>query len=189
MGRSMRDKSCIAVRLMLGAGLACAAQLACSQQAVEVFGLPLGGKIEPMKTCSSDYTKRKSVCWNSAVKPYKDGEMFGWASLPDSSVPVWATTQVQIRVSKGWVLESMQFLSDEGMWRNREKIVQSISARFGPPEQGSHSNTSWAIWQPQHNEISLGCMNGKCYLHLLSESAVKTREAIKAKANSRPATL
>lgn len=164
-------------------------------EVITILGLPLGGKLSSaIRNCPSDLTKQTQLCWLG--KPYRasDGSVLGGVSIRDKDLPAWASGHFpQAHLSKDGVLMSLDYLSNERMFRERSAIVESVRSRFGTPSVIEGHGAYSAKWESIPGRIEIGCIQGNCYLKIISTPMVEQLKAEKLKREnelkSRPSTL
>lgn len=166
-----------------------------SAEMVEIFSLPLGGKLATkMQKCSTHKKEAAKICWLGKPFDAGGGVLLASAAIRDDLLPKWATAEFpQVQINDGKFLHSIKYASSTSMYRDREEIVSSISRRFGQPSVINYQGTYSATWVKLPGRIELGCYRGSCYLDILSDVAERERVELKEKRDlerqRRPQTL
>lgn len=168
-----------------------------AESVVTVFGLPLGGKMPPLKICTIDEIsalKIKNHCWISKPFTAKDGSKLGTLNMADSdALPEWAAyASFSASLSPTGALER---LNVEAPGTNKKQaIASSISKRFGLPISTTlpRSDLAEARWISQGIEINQLCIRDQCQVSFSSSSSAKKMADAQAEENrinkARPAS-
>jgi hypothetical protein len=174
----------IAALLIIAAGqLVTTARPASAAESITVLGLPLGAKLQtPVRKCKDAPPKDSApLCWIYS-RPGGAGTTNGALHVPgEDARPKWAAfAAFEGSIAKDGTLQ--QFTVESSNNHPFEQIVDSISARFGPPKMSkpSASYRSYASWDRPEISISILCdLNSKCYTKFLSaEAATAERRRI-----------
>ena len=151
-------------------------QPAQAAEPVEVFGLPVGGKVPAWKVCPSNTDKAKSACWID--KPFvHEGVRLGSLHLPNpNSRPAWAAyVGFTATVSAQGVLQTLK--ASTVVSADRSEIANSIGARWGLPTTTTLYNPGIgsATWSKSDITIEMLCQE-KCYVEFQSAANRAERE-------------
>lgn len=172
-----------ALLIMTAGQLVTTAGPASAVEPVTVLGLPLGGKLQaPMRKCKDAPPKMDApLCWIYS-RIGSAGTVSGALHVPgEDARPKWAAyAAFEGNIAKDGTLQ--QFTVESSNNYPFEQIVDSISARFGPPKSSkpSASYRSYASWDRPEIGIRILCeLSGKCYTKFLSaEVAADERRRI-----------
>lgn len=133
--------------------------LAASPQPVVVLGLPLGGKMPgPFPVCKmSEIGKNHRFCWVGEPfrgKKYQSGSI-AWPG-GDQRVKWAEHASLSVMLTKSFVLESFTV---KAWYRDTDKIIETISARFGNPSYVSSPGLPFQgrNWQHRDAYVRLLC--------------------------------
>lgn len=160
---------CIFVGLL--AGVPC---LSLAEESVQVFGLPLGGKLKNPVICPFNTDKSKVLCWIGKPFVSNNGDRFGTVHLPNpDSRPLWAAyASFDVSVAKTGELKSIRAKTFKSS--DRTAIANSIASRFGLPDDTTlGQSVGHAIWSRSgvHIEVLCGSEQDICMATFRSPSA------------------
>ena len=141
---------------------------------VEVFGVPLGGKISySVKACKSSLPPTSTVCWVNKPTVGKRGERSGSVMLPDRKLPEWAVrASSSVTMMPNGTVDRID-LQDLALLDESE-IRTSIERRFGSPrELHRPPNGSITRWKTDDLYISMLCSKNGEYCNLNFVSATE----------------
>ena len=165
---------------------------------VQVFNLPLGGKLKPSpKDCTVENittNNNKALCWISKPFTAKDGSKLGSVLLPSpDSLPEWAAyAGFRASVSRDGRLTEIIVKVEDGA--KKMEIASSIGKRFGLPVSTTLPRTDFAKaeWSGEGIGVFQTCTARTCEVRFLSPEALRelsqrqeTAERVKA---ARPAS-
>lgn len=129
---------------------------------VPVLGLPVGGKpAKPLRLCPDDPRVLEVACWFGVPSGGERGGRSGLVYLPDpDGRPAWAAHAIfNATVAGDGRLERLTVKAPLDYETTRQGIVDSISARFGPPSWPTQSRAEW--YRPGVH-IQMTCIAKEC---------------------------
>lgn len=148
------------------------AQPASAAEPVQVFGLPVGGKVPAWKICTAIGQPVKAVCWVDKPFVSKSGKL-GMVSLPNADTrPSWAEhVTFTANIDRNGALERLSVETFSSSVKN--EIANSISARWGLPNATTlyRQDGGEASWKNADVSISLYCLESRNTCHVSFSSA------------------
>ena len=164
------------VRLLTMAGALVLGAASAAAETVTVLGLPLGGKAPAIRACPPNTDNAKTVCWVGAPFKSKHGQM-GSVHLPNpDGRPAWAAhASFEVSVDRAGQLERIRVSTVVA--GNRSEIADSISSRWGQPNQSNlaQPGPASATWNKSDLTILMVC-SGKCSVEFRSAAEQASRE-------------
>lgn len=142
-----------------------------AEAVVQVFGLNLGGKIAaPTGICPASDGPVRAMCWVSKPSVAPSGTRQGTVRMPNTVArPIWAEFGVfSLLMGRDGLLKSLRVETFDGAARGQ--IVESISARFGPPTEST-------FWLRPDIAIEVLCAPDKCWTTFQSAADYQAQAA------------
>ncbi len=159
---------------------------------VQVFNLPLGGKINPsMRVCKSSEIGSSTICLLEKPSTYAGGS-FAELYYPSEQLPEWAAYgRKTIHVDKSGTLDEIAVRTTKDVALS--DVIKSIAMRFGAPSTATLTGTAlptatWSRPDITVNAVQWGDMYTEVHFRTLkrSEDVARYQREQEAKQRSRP---